>query len=53
MARLDKNSLKKWVKEEYNNEIFFSANVKLLRALGLFFGSVIVFRNYGEAIFAA
>ncbi|KAL6759892.1 hypothetical protein V8C86DRAFT_3090713 [Haematococcus lacustris] len=29
-----------------------AANLKLVRALAVFFGGVVVFRNFGEALFA-
>lgn len=44
--------LQKWVSEEYNNEAKFKANLRLVKALGIFFGSVVVFRSFGEALFA-
>lgn len=44
--------LKKWAAEEWNNDAKYKANLKLLRALGLFVGSVLAIRAYGEALFA-
>ncbi len=40
-----------WLKEEYNNKAKFEANLRLARAAGIFLGAVVVFRNFGEAIF--
>lgn len=42
---------KDWLKEEYNNKAKFEANLRLARAAGIFLGAIVVFRNFGEAIF--
>lgn len=45
--------LEKFLKEEWGNKAKFEANLRLARGLALFFGSIYVFRAYGEALFAA
>jgi hypothetical protein len=43
-----------WTQEELvENEVKRKANMVLLRSLGVFFGSIYVFRSFGDALFAA
>eukprot|EP00197_Chlamydomonas_leiostraca_P011384 CAMPEP_0202868870 /NCGR_PEP_ID=MMETSP1391-20130828/11276_1 /ASSEMBLY_ACC=CAM_ASM_000867 /TAXON_ID=1034604 /ORGANISM="Chlamydomonas leiostraca, Strain SAG 11-49" /LENGTH=56 /DNA_ID=CAMNT_0049549087 /DNA_START=73 /DNA_END=243 /DNA_ORIENTATION=+ len=56
MARTSKANMEAfqvWLKDEINHPGKRAANIKLARALGVFLGSVFVFRAYGEALFAA
>eukprot|EP00884_Botryococcus_braunii_P004651 jgi/Botrbrau1/14187/Bobra.182_3s0120.1 len=46
-----KFDFKEWVSKELNDPARLAANLQLLRALSLFFGSVFVMKNFGE-IFA-
>ncbi|XP_004299297.1 PREDICTED: mitochondrial import receptor subunit TOM5 homolog [Fragaria vesca subsp. vesca] len=39
---------KAFLKSQYQSEEKWAHNVKLLRALGMFAGSVILFRSYGD-----
>lgn len=41
--------LKAWLKDEYNNEAKYLANLQLAKAVAMFVGSVIVMRNFGDA----
>ncbi|XP_030487735.2 mitochondrial import receptor subunit TOM5 homolog [Cannabis sativa] len=43
---LDK--VKGFLYAQYNDEEKWALNVKLLRAVGLFAGSVVLMRNYGD-----
>lgn len=43
-----KERLQRLVSKEYNNEANYSANVSLLKAVGLFVGGIFVARNFGE-----
>ena len=44
--------LKAQLKDEWQNEAKFSANLRLLRAIAVFASGIIVARNFGEALFA-
>jgi hypothetical protein len=48
MAKPTQDQMVAFIKSELANP----ANLKLMRALAVFFGSVIVFRVAGEALFA-
>lgn len=52
-SKLNLEAYQAWVKDEMTHPGKRAANIKLLRALGIFFGSVFVFRAYGEALFSA
>lgn len=41
-----------FLSSEYNDPAKFNANLKLTKALGVFLGAVVVFRNFGEVLFA-
>ncbi|PNH08300.1 hypothetical protein TSOC_005162 [Tetrabaena socialis] len=43
----------KWLKDEWNNEAKFAANLRLARGASIFLGAIFVFRNFGDAIFGA
>lgn len=45
--------VKAWLQEEYSNEQKFKANLRLLRGFSIFFGSIVVFRQFGEALFVS
>lgn len=45
--------VKKWILSEWNDENKFSSNLKVARAFTMFFGSVLVIKTWGEALFAA
>lgn len=45
--------VKAFVVEEYQNPAKFQANLRLIGAFSMFITSVLVIRNFGEAIFAA
>jgi hypothetical protein len=44
--------LKAQLKDEWQNDAKFSANLRLLRAIAVFASGIIVARNFGEALFA-
>ncbi|XP_015883103.1 mitochondrial import receptor subunit TOM5 homolog [Ziziphus jujuba] len=41
-------SVKAFLKSEYHDEDKWAHNMKLLRAVGLFAGSILLMRNYGH-----
>jgi hypothetical protein len=41
--------LKRWLKSEYYDQEKFSSNLGVAKAVGLFFGSTLVFAYFGEA----
>lgn len=45
-------SIQDFLKEEWTNEAKFAANLRLARGLAVFLGSVYVFQQFGEALFA-
>ncbi len=49
---VDVDKLLRWAKSETRGERLY-ANLRLLRALGIFAGGVFVARNFGEALFVA
>jgi len=53
MAHPAVDQVSRFLREEFVlNENKRKANMVLLRSLGVFFGSVYVFRSFGEALFA-
>jgi hypothetical protein len=46
-------SLQARAREEWQNTAKREANLRLAKAFAVFFGSIVVFRQYGEVLFAA
>ncbi|KAK4568003.1 hypothetical protein RGQ29_003670 [Quercus rubra] len=42
------DKVKAFLQSQYQDEEKWALNVKLLRAVGLFAGSILLMRNYGE-----
>jgi hypothetical protein len=52
-AAVDVEKLRAYLREEWRNPGKRQANLKLLLALGVFTGGVVVARFYGEALFVS
>ncbi|PKA64411.1 Mitochondrial import receptor subunit TOM5 like [Apostasia shenzhenica] len=48
MAGNQSKQLKEFLKAQVNSEENWAVNMKILRAAGLFFGSIFLMRNFGD-----